>query len=267
VTAGAVLFGSAAWLGCAQTGQLSGLLLLLVSGILVALCAGRPVLAGLLLAALAIKPNIALPLLALSAVRGHGRLVLGALGGMVVMAASTQPLGSQLWSDWRAATHQILGQAFDGSLAPWMHQTQLAFWAWLVRPHFELLPVAGTVTAGLAAVVTAASWRRTRRTEALPRLFGQAMLALFVVSPYLYFYDGLLLALPALSWYFQSESFASRRTWWTCGALLALIFAWQHIEMFSHYVGCPPLVGPLCLTWLLLDVRDLRTGEFARRTG
>jgi hypothetical protein len=263
LTAAALLFGSAAWLGCAQTGQLSGLLLLLAAGALAAWHAGAPFTAGLLLAALAIKPNIALPLLALVAAGRQGRVLLGALAGLALLALSTLPLGAALWSDWRAASAQMLGLAFDGTLAPWMHQTQLAFWAWLLPPRSGLLLPAWLLTATLAAATAARVWWSVRRPDARARLFGQAVLALVVVSPYLFFYDGLLLALPGLAWGFGARGFASRRAWLGCGVLLGLVFAWQHVQMFSHYTGCPPLIGPLCLAWLLIDARDLRAAERA----
>jgi hypothetical protein len=267
LTAGTVLFGSAAWLGCAQTGQLSGLLLVMLAAALWAWCAESPFAAGLILAGLSIKPNIFLPLLFLAAVGRHTRVVAGAVLGLTLLALSTLPLGLYLWHDYRVASEHMLRLAFDGTLAPWMHQTLLAFWIWVLGPaHLGLAPAAWSLTAGLAAATAANCWWRATAPAALPRLFGQAVLALVAVSPYLFYYDGLLLALPAMVWYFQADGFVSRRSWLACGALLVLIFIWQQVQMFSRYSGCPPLIGPLVLAWLLVDARDLHAARRSRRT-
>src|SRR5262249_29859264 len=258
LAAAGVLFGSAAWLGCVQTGQMSGLLLLLIAAALQAWCAGSPFVAGLLLSGLAIKPNIFLPLAVLAAVGRHGRVVSGALTGLLLLALSTLPLGLGLWSDYRVASEHILRQAFDGTLAPWMPQPLLAFGVWALQPApMAPAPIAWLLPAAPAAAATIACWWRVRDRAALPRLVGVAVLALVVVDPYLFFYDGLLLAVPALVWFLQAPRFASRRAWSLCGALFGLVFVWQHVQMFSHYEGCPPLIGPLCLLWLLVDARDI----------
>ena len=258
LTAAIVLVASAPWLGCVTTGQLSGLLLAALMGSLAAWHAGRPLLAGLLLAVLALKPNLLAPVALLVVVGRHGRVLAGLALGLAALLASTAPLGLVLWSDYRDASDRVVEQAFHGELAPWMHQTLLAFWIWAAgeEQRVDLAWLGWMITAAVATALVVRSWW-TRRPEQVARRLGQAVLFAVAVTPYLYFYDGLLLALPALVWSFDRGSYARESSWRACGLCLLAIFTWQHVAMFAHYTGCPPLVGPLCLLWLAIDVRDL----------
>lgn len=258
LAAAIVLVASAPWLGCVTTGQLSGLLLAALMGSLAAWRAGRPLLAGLLLAVLALKPNV-LALILLPVVVGrHGRVLAGLALGLATLLASTAPLGLSLWSDYRAASARVVDLAFAGELAPWMHQTLLAFWIWAAgeEQRVDLAWLGWMITAAVATALVVRSWW-ARRPEQVARRLGQAVLFAVAVTPYLYVYDGLLLALPALVWFFDRGSYVRESSWRACGLCLAAIFVWQQVAMFAHYTGCPPLVGPLCLLWLAIDVREL----------
>jgi hypothetical protein len=258
-TAAVVLVASAPWLGCVTTGQLSGVLLGLAMGSLAAWRAGRPLIAGLILAGLAIKPNLLLPIALLFVVGRHGRVLAGIGLGVAGLVASSVPLGLSLWSDYRAASARVVALVFDGSFAPWMHQTPLAFWVWATSlvQRVEWAWLGWVASSAVATALVLRTWWAARRPEHIARLLGQAVLFAVAVTPYLYFYDGMLLALPALVWSFDRESYARAACWRAGGLCLAAIFIWQHIAMFAHYVGTPPLVGPLCLLWLAFDVADL----------
>jgi hypothetical protein len=199
----------------------------------------------------------------------------GVLLGVALLVLSSLPLGLGLWADYFAVSRQVGSLAFTGELAPWKHQTLLAFWTWVLDDP-DAIRAAWLASAALAGVAVFASWGRTSRPTSLaspasparlprlPRLYAQAVLFVVAVNPYLFYYDGLLLAVPALVWALDPDRAADGRFRQACGALLAAIWIWQHVAMFARYDGCPPLIGPLCLAWLVLDAWDLRTTQRAR---
>lgn len=259
-----LLVASAPWLACVMTGQLSVLLCAAAMSSLWAWRAGRPLLAGVLLSLLACKPNLLLPLVALLVVQRSGRVLGGVLPGVAVLVLSSLPLGPRLWADYFGVSQHVLDALLTGSWSPWMHQTLLAFWTWALHSAVGF-QYAWLATVALAGVAVVSTWRRTPDGWELPRLYGQALLFVVAVNPYMFPYDGLLLAVPALVWALDREHFRGVAHWRACGALMAAVFVWQHVALLSHYLGCPPLVGPLCLAWLLLDTDELRRQRRARR--
>jgi hypothetical protein len=89
---------------------------------------------------------------------------------------------------------------------------------------------------------------------------------LLVVSanPYAFFYDALVLAIPATVWWAERESW-SRKPWLIVGALIALIwcseqwlYSWGVLAGIAGVPWRPPvsLVGLAASIWLVLAARE-----------
>jgi len=267
-TAVLAVLASGPWIGCMVTGQVSAAQLLALGAGLALWRRDRPLLAGLALSLLAVKPQLLLPLVAFAAVARQWRAALGMLAGIALLVASTAPFGVALWRDYFASTAHIANVFAAGNSTLWKQRTLLACLSWIAgRPPDSALVAACWAAAVLPlALGSLAAWWRGGAGQ-LPRLLGIAVLLVVAASPYLFFYDGLLLALPGLVWWLQRDRYASRRLHRACGLLLGAIYAWEYVNMALAGAGLPPLVGLLVSGWLALELLDLRAGRRARFAG
>jgi hypothetical protein len=256
------------------TGQLSALLLLVVVAACVLGSRGRPLAAAAMLGLLAIKPNVGAFFGLFLLVRGEWRAATTMASVAVALVAITIPLGASLWVDfWHASgansavllqypSYKLITlQGFLSGLSSGPGSMRLAVWAAAV---LLLLGIAG------------AAWRR----PAPPlRHLGHVVLLAVAANPYLSFYDGLLLAVPATAWWSERALWRPRR-WWTVGICIAAAWLWEHA---SHtwapgfqMVGMeflPPfsIVGPAAAVWLVVgsleSLRISRVAAGTERTG
>lgn len=264
LTAVLAVLASGSWVGCMVTGQVAALQLLSIAGGLAAWRRNRPVLAGLLLSVLAIKPQLVLPLLVLAASAREWRMVQGLCAGIAVLVASTVPLGLGLWRDYLVSMSFVGNLLAAGSPVLWKQRTLLASLSWIGGRPAGAAGVLGiwlVLVLPLSLGVLRVWWRASR--DQLPRLIGIAVLFLVAASPYLFFYDGLLLAVPGIVWWLQRERYASRGRHRVCGALLGTIYAWEYVNLAVLGAGLPPIVGLLVACWLLVEVRDFLQGQRA----
>jgi hypothetical protein len=137
--------------------------------------------------------------------------------------------------------------------------TLLSLWRTLVSAG----TASGASTAlwlGSSAVVlavVAAAWRRLPAVAATAplRWWGTVVLLAVALNVRLYFYDALLLVVPAAGWYLERDRYASRRRWWACGAMLGGAF----LALYPVMVDVPGgvLVGGLTAVWAMLEAVDL----------
>ena len=96
------------------------------------------------------------------------------------------------------------------------------------------------------------------------RHLGIAVLLTVSASPYLFFYDALVLAIPATVWWAERDRWA-RTPWLIVGALLALtwcseqwLYSWSWFASAAGIFWRPPvsIVGVTAAVWLLLAARE-----------
>jgi len=254
-TIAAVTISSSPWFGVLATGQVSAtLVLVLVAGFLV-WRGGMPFRAGLLIALLAAKPNLGLPLFALAALSGRWRLLAGILSGTAFLLLSTLPLGPEVWLEWWSAIRRSGGTIAAHDVLLWRQPTLFAFWqtvlpatlAWIAWAIVSIVLFAGLVRI----------WIHRATSQDLPRVLAASVLFLVSCNPHVFFYDGLLLLIPGAVWYACGDRYGSRGARRACGALLALVYAAQHVSTLLLQEDSPPLVGPLVTAWLVVELWDL----------
>ena len=220
--------------------------------------------AGWCLALLAVKPNLAvliLPLLAVRRCRGLARHAGSAVLAAVVV---TLPVSIEAWPRFVDAVRTVATVQEQGN-APMEKQITLLSFLRVVAGNFDGSAVTWVLwcVLGVAlAAVTLHAWRRADDATPALRLVGMAALAMVALSPRLYFYDGLIVAAPAASWYLRRDGYTLRpvrRLEGLCllgiGVVTALFFPWPAVST---------AFGPLAGTWLALEAADVLAGVRAR---
>lgn len=200
----------------------------------------RPLAAGLVWSVCALKPPLLLPLALYALMRRLPRALGGLALGVVVWLGLGLPLGLDVQAEWLDAIAREQGPA----LLSWKQHTLLATLRALLPA-----PAAWGVWALGALGAGALVWRRARDADGLEGL-GLFALWAAVFSPYLYFYDALLLVVPL------AAAVRSRR-----GVLLwlaALTALAEHALFFGWQAG-PPLASLPALAWLLVALRRNET--------
>ena len=86
------------------------------------------------------------------------------------------------------------------------------------------------------------------------------MLLALVSNPYGFFYDALLLVVPATAWWTERDAWRPDR-WRFVGALIAAAWCWEQyahswreVLKFAGVNSAPPfsLVGPVAVLWLIV---------------
>lgn len=238
------------------TGQYSWIYLAAVSGAYACWRSGDDRRAGYALALLLVKPNIAIFFLPFLVARRCGRTLRGAGWAAVVLLACSLPFGV---GPWVAFIDNVRGvaarqQAGDAPIAKQV--TAQSFVRVLLGPGAWSTTVSwvvwGAVTVGLGAVC----WRLWRRPGRMPllRLVGTACLLAVAANPRLYFYDALLLLVPAAGWYLEAGSYASAARRRSIGVALAAMVA--ATIGFFWFPAAGTAVGPCCVLWLLVESSD-----------
>jgi len=201
--------------------------------------------AGLLLGLCALKPPYVVAPIIYALLTRRYRV----LGGITTSVALLLILSGLVghWSEWIAAIARTLGDVSTAELTLWKQHTLLASLRGSTSRGVAL------VLWGLAAAVLSIRIYAVRRVR-LPtlRLVGWLALGTLALSPFAYFYDALLLAIPAAALWFCPQSY-SPRSRATLGAVAALTFVAQHIEFFVLQSGTP-IVGLLAAVWFGLEL-------------
>ena len=114
-------------------------------------------------------------------------------------------------------------------------------------------------------------WLPTSRTP-MPRQLAVVVLITIAANPYVAFYDGLVVMIPAIIWWASRDTYASLVAWRAIGALIALIWVWDQAVFF--YAGAArsldlitngtpglSLVGPALAAWILMETLDVWAGH------
>jgi hypothetical protein len=175
-------------------GQVSILLLFLLTGTLLAIRSGRDYSAGILLAFALIKPPCLLPVLVILLVRGRLR-VLAALSATTaaLLVLSVLVVGpSSLAGYVRTITLAVDWQHQVGGFAPHWNQSVTGF-IQLLLPEPTATQIARVLTLMLIGVLT---WR-VRSDAPFDILFAAAVLCGLLISPHVLLHDLVILILPA----------------------------------------------------------------------
>jgi len=241
-----------------MTGQSSALMLLCLVAAGCLWTQGRVVPACALLGLFALKPNwgIAFGLLALTRREWKGAAAM--VGVVLAMCLLSAPLGRQLWVDFFRIS--LANDAVLEGFEPQKQITLKAFFEGVLGMGTAALAAWAVSALGLLATAIAA-WRKPGPPM---RHLGIAVLLTVAANPYAWFYDGLLLAVPATMWW------AERRAWtrgaWLCvgWGIAVAWFAEYWASSWSVLIGgaeplwLPPvsIVGPLAAVWLVLAARQ-----------
>ena len=248
------------------TGQSSALILLCIVGAATLWSRGRVVPACALLGLLAIKPNWGIVFGLLFIVRGEWKGVATMAGVAALLCLTTLPLGHQLWADFFGASLQTVSNFTE--YAPHKQITLRAFLDWTLG-RGQVASTLWALTAIAMTVMAVIAWR-ARGTPL--RHLGIALLLAVAVNPYVFFYDGLMLAVPATVWLAEREQW-ERRWWLAAGALIAVIWCGEHwlytwgvvpvslgVQLWSPPVS---FVGPAAAIWLVLAAHQAKYPRIA----
>ncbi len=244
-------------------GQLSAILLLSVASALWALERGRGELGWGLLGALWLKPNWIPGFLLLGAGqrRWRGLAVLMAVGAALVL--SSMPLGSELWPEFLA---DRLGSARVGLDYPAHLQSTVLSALTVLIPGGAPLYLAWVA---IGTALTAVLWLTLRNRDIpLARQVGACVLFTLSANVYVFFYDNLLLAVPAAAWWACRTSYRSRSVWIMIGACIGTVWIWDHAVFYWPMVAralgvirdypepAASIVGVVVALWLALEWID-----------
>jgi hypothetical protein len=248
------VFGSAALAHVVNSGQNSALLALVIGVAAYGLATGRNVLAGVCVGLLACKPNW-LPVFAAFVLwRGGLRAGLALVLTAASLILSTLPLGAGLWREFFSMT------AGAGRIAAiyeaYMEITLLAS----LKSVLGWTALAKIVWGGAVAVLTALVVRAVR--DGRPTVRSVALVTLFaiVANPYVSFYDGFVLVVPATLWIANRDEYPAR-AWWIIGGVIATYWLWDMGIFYYKYavpVFSEPRVsaaGIILTAWLLTEAR------------
>ena len=242
------------------TGQSSALIMLCIVTATVLWTRGQAIPACAILGLLAIKPNwgIVFGLIALVRHEWKGAAVMA--GVAALLCALTIPLGFQLWADFVDVS---VGHSFALiDYPPQKHITLRGFFEGTLGKG-DLTLTLWAIAAVALSVVAVRSWR----TSGSPlRHLGMGVLLAVSANPYAFFYDALVLAIPATSWWVERDRW-TETPWRIVGMLLLLIWCSEH-WVYSWGVLLAPaglrwlppvsIVGPAAAAWLVLAANQGR---------
>jgi len=239
-------------------GQISGVLSLILAASLWAWRRRRTFTAGLLLSLLFIKPNLAIFFAPACLLARQWRVLAGMGVGGTVLALASLPLGLERWYEYARTAHDYVGIVQTRALT-WKQLTLYAFWRSTIEGAGTHGAVAAPWLASVAVLVGAAGlawWRRRDSEAALPRLFGLTVLLALSANMYVYFYDGLVLLVPGISWWVLRDQYRSRWRHGLIGACLLGIFIVGYLRIFFVSEGIS-WAGALIAIWLVCEATDL----------
>lgn len=205
----------------------------------------RPVHAGVLFGLCAIKPPYVVAPILLALLARRPRILLGMAASVAALFAIS--LGVGHWPEWLAAVGRTLDDIGGARAALWKQHTLLAFLR-SVAPREVALGLYALAALGLGALF----WRARDREVPALRAAGWLALGTLALSPFAYFYDALLCAIPAGSLWLGRDGYAPRARPLLAGLALAT-FGAQHVGFFALQSG-PPWAGLLVTAWLLAEL-------------
>jgi hypothetical protein len=260
------VLSSAGWTWMVVCGHISAWYLMLLSVALLLWARGWPIWAGVTLSLALTKPHYALVILLFATLARTWRMVTGAAIGATLLGVSTYPLGLSTWKAWLAQTSTAASVVFDRATA-WRQITVRGFWTAFFGAADGRATAFWIATVSPAVVLALwATWRSRHSPDRLPRVLGLGVLVALSCGPYAFHYDGLLLAVPALVWYFRFDSYQASWVRAVIGVVilatyvLQLLGAWFLQDRFGW-----PLTGLAITAWLELEAIDLARSSAACR--
>jgi glycosyl transferase family 87 len=219
---------------------------------------GKVIHACALLGLLAIKPNWGIVFGLLAIVRREWKGAATMAGVAALLCALSLPLGLQLWKDFFGIS---VGHSF--TLAGYEPQKLITLRGFLegILGKGDLTLILWAISAAALVVTAVVAWRAAGTPL---RHLGIAVLLVVSANPYAFFYDALVLAVPATVWWAERDSWA-RKPWLVAGALLALmwcseqwLYSWGVLAKSVGIVWRPPvsIVGLAAAIWMLLAARE-----------
>ncbi|MCA9610006.1 MAG: DUF2029 domain-containing protein [Myxococcales bacterium] len=239
------VLASAPWVIGLVLGQPSALVLGAWLGAFLLLDRDRPIPAGILFGLCAIKPPYVVAPIVFALLSRRPRVLAGMAISVAALFLASLFVGE--WPAWLAAIGRTLGDVSTAQVALWKQHTLLAFLRSLA-PRPLALAMWGAAVLGFAAL-----FFRARGAEVRPlRVAGWLALGTLTLSPFAYFYDALLLTIPAASLWLGRDGYPRRAR--TALAILAVAtFAAQHLGFFALQSG-PPWCGLLVTGWLFVEM-------------
>jgi hypothetical protein len=242
------------------TGQYSWIYFTSLCGLAAGLHDGDERRAGYSLALLCLKPNLAVAVIPMLLIRRQWPVLRRATRATFIVVAATLPFTLFAWGDFAAALRGVAERQELGD-APIEKQVTLLAFLRVVSGQTAGAPAITTLwlaIVAVAAILVAHTWRRAGAEVSAVRLSGLAALCMVALSPRLYFYDALVLAVPAAAWYLGPGCTTRRWIRRLEGLIIAAIVGVTFL--FFPLPSVVTVVGPLAGLWLLLEVFDLRSG-------
>jgi hypothetical protein len=242
-------------------GQLSGVYFALLSGALALLVSGRHGAAGAMAALLLAKPNLAVALIGAALVVRAWRFLAALSVVALALLVVSLPFGLAAWSEWLGAV-AYLAQRHDAAASDlWKQHTLYALVrSTLTAATARIAWAAVAVAIGAAIVATLVALRsRLEEREIGARVASLIVLATCALNTYLFYYDTLLLALPA------AMLFLARASWTRRGlhraAIACAVAAWILQAEVTLVHDHRPVLGAVTTAWLLIELLDLRAAD------
>lgn len=258
----AAVLGSAAMAHVIVSGQNSALLALVIAAAAYFWAVGRNSAAGVCVGLLACKPNW-LPVFGLFALwRGGLKAGLAAAITGAALVISTLPLGVGLWKAFFAMTTRAGEIGTRYSL--YKEITLLA----ALRSVLGWGTLTTIVWAGSVAIATVLVIRALRQGRPLGRSIASITLLAVIANPYVSFYDGFVLVVPATLWYAHRGTY-SDRAWRSVGMWIGAYWVWD-MAVF-YYASVVPIfrnphvsaAGFLVTGWLVTEAVAVAGAEEA----
>jgi glycosyl transferase family 87 len=241
-------------------GQSSALIMLCIVGAASLWTRGEVTRACAVLGLLAIKPNWGIVFGLLALVRREWKGAATMAGVALLLCALSFPLGFQLWADFLGVS---VGHSF--ALAGYEAQKLITVKAFLEGTigKGDLTLLLWAIAATALVVTAVLAWRAPGPPL---RHLGIGVLLIVSANPYAFFYDALVLAVPATVWWAERDRW-DRTPWLVVGALLALMWCWEQwlyswgaIAVAAGVWWRPPvsIVGPASAIWLVLAAREAK---------
>jgi hypothetical protein len=207
---------------------------------------------------LAIKPNWGIVFGLLALVRREWKGAAAMAGVVLLLCALSLPLGLQLWADFVGVS---VGHSF--ALAGYETQKLITLKAFLEGTigRGNLAMMLWAIVAAALVVMAVLAWRATGTTL---RHLGIGVLLAVAANPYAFFYDALVLAIPATAWWVERDRWA-RKPWLIVGGLIALMWCWEQWLYSWGAIGAAAgiqwrpsvsIIGPATAAWLILAARE-----------
>jgi hypothetical protein len=257
---------SAPMLTTLVAGQSSALIMLCIVGAASLWTRGEVTRACAVLGLLAIKPNWGIVFGLLAIVRREWKGAAVMAGVALLLCALSLPLGVQLWADFLGVS---VGHSF--ALAGYETQKLITLKGFLEGTigRGDMTLILWAIAAVALVVAAVLAWR----VPGSPlRHVGVGVLLAISANPYAFFYDALVLAVPATAWWAERDRWA-RTPWLVVGVLLALIWCWEQwlyswgavaLAAGIRWRPTVSLVGPATAFWLALAAREAIRGEQSR---